>query len=57
MTPKSIENMKARHIYDNKDSPFDIKHQLMSAGHEVSKLIFIIFPILEQMIYHWKAGT
>ena len=57
MTHKCIVNMKERHFYNHKDSPFDMKHQLMSAGHEVSKLIFIIFPLLEQMIYHWKAGT
>ena len=30
MALKCIVGMKARHFYDHKDPPFDMKHQLMS---------------------------
>ena len=32
MALKYIVDMKARHFYNHKDPPFDMKHQLMSAG-------------------------
>ena len=31
MTLKTIGDMKATHLYNHKDPPFDMKHQLMSA--------------------------
>ena len=31
MALKYIVDMKARHFYNHKDPPFDMKHQLMSA--------------------------